>query len=131
MAFSRTPLLARGPVDLHAVLGQLELLLRRSLRDNVTLEIRHHPQARWVDAEAVQLEASLLNLVLNAMHASPPGARITVTVVFTKDDVARYLPAGLDPRLQQLVAGVSARVARARRVWFWRGGGGGVDRAQN
>ena len=78
MAFSRTPLLARGPVDLHAVLGQLELLLRRSLRDNVTLEIRYHPQARWVDAEAVQLEASLLNLVLNAQDAIAQSGRIAI-----------------------------------------------------
>ena len=78
MAFSRTPLLARGPVDLQTVLGQLELLLRRSLRDNVTLEIRHHPQSRWVDAEAVQLEASLLNLVLNAQDAIAQSGRIAI-----------------------------------------------------
>ena len=78
MSFSRTPLLARGPVNLHTVLGQLELLLRRSLRDNVTLEINHHPQARWVDAEAVQLEASLLNLVLNAQDAIVQSGRIAI-----------------------------------------------------
>ncbi|OYY66691.1 MAG: hypothetical protein B7Y51_01150 [Burkholderiales bacterium 28-67-8] len=78
MAFSRTPLLARGPVDLRAVLDQLELLLRRSLRGDITLEISHHPQSRWVDAEAVQLEASLLNLVLNAQDAIAHSGRIAV-----------------------------------------------------
>ena len=78
MSFSRTPLLARGPVDLRAVLEQLGLLLRRSLRDNVALEISHHPQARWVDAEAVQLEASLLNLVLNAHDAIEHSGRIAI-----------------------------------------------------
>ncbi len=78
MSFSRTPLMARGPVNLHSVLVQLELLLRRSLRDNVALEISHHPQARWVDAEAVQLEASLLNLVLNAQDAIAQSGRIAI-----------------------------------------------------
>jgi PAS domain S-box-containing protein len=78
MSFSRTPLLARGPVNLHTVLEQLGLLLRRSLRDNITLEISHHPQARWVDAEAVQLEASLLNLVLNAQDAIGHAGRIAI-----------------------------------------------------
>ncbi len=78
MSFSRTPLLARGPVNLHTVLTQLQLLLHRSLRESVELEIHHHPSARWVDAEAVQLEASLLNLVLNAHDAIAQSGRITI-----------------------------------------------------
>ena len=67
--FSRTPMLARGTVDLRAVLAQLEALLRTALRGDIALEITQHPQARWVDAETVQLESALLNLVLNAQDA--------------------------------------------------------------
>jgi PAS domain S-box-containing protein len=79
LGFSRTPLLARGPVDLRRVLQQLELLLAQSLRDDVTLEIDQDPSARWVDAEAVQLEAALLNLVLNAQDATPRAGRIRIS----------------------------------------------------
>jgi CheY-like chemotaxis protein/anti-sigma regulatory factor (Ser/Thr protein kinase) len=62
-------LLARGPVDLHALLEELAVMLRRSLHDDITLELDLDPQARWVDAEAVQLESALLNLVINAQDA--------------------------------------------------------------
>ena len=69
LSFSQTPLLGRGPVDLHVLLQELALMLRRSLHDNITLEIDLDQQARWVDAEAVQLESALLNLVINAQDA--------------------------------------------------------------
>jgi signal transduction histidine kinase len=70
LGFSRTPMLARGPVDLGLVIKQLEQLLSRTLRDDVELEIVRPLPARWVDAEAVQLEAALLNLVLNAQDGT-------------------------------------------------------------
>jgi PAS domain S-box-containing protein len=81
LGFSRTPLLARGPVDLRSVLQQLELLLAQSLRDDITLEIDQDPAARWVDAEAVQLEAALLNLVLNAQDAIARTGRIRLSAL--------------------------------------------------
>ncbi len=79
LGFSRTPILARGSVDLLHVLQQLELLLSRSLRDNIELRIDVHPDARWVDAEAAQLEAGLLNLVLNAQDAIDGDGRIGIS----------------------------------------------------
>ena len=78
LAFSRTPLLARGRVDLRGVLSQLELLLESSLRDDIELHVDLPPDARWVDAEAVQLESALLNLVLNAQDAMSHGGRIEI-----------------------------------------------------
>ena len=79
--FSRTPLLARGTVDLRAVLAQLQALLRTALRGDIALEISQHPQARWVDAETVQLESALLNLVLNAQDAINGAGRIRITTL--------------------------------------------------
>ena len=79
--FSRTPLLARGKVDLRAVLAQLQALLRTALRGDIALEIDQHPQARWVDAETVQLESALLNLVLNAQDAIKGAGRIRITTL--------------------------------------------------
>jgi len=79
MGFSRTPMLARGRVDLRHVLQQLELLLARSLRDNISLSIDIHPDARWVDAETAQLEGALLNLVFNAQDAIANAGCIGIT----------------------------------------------------
>jgi PAS domain S-box-containing protein len=79
MGFSRTPMLARGRVDLIEVLQQLELLLARSLRDNISLHIDIHADARWVDAEAAQLEGALLNLVFNAQDAIADAGCIGIT----------------------------------------------------
>lgn len=80
LGFSRTPMLARGPVDLGQVIKQLEQLLSRTLRDDIELEIVRPLPARWVDAEAVQLESALLNLVLNAQDAMDKGGRIRLSV---------------------------------------------------
>jgi len=79
LGFTRTPLLARGPLDLRPVLRQLELMLRSSLRENISLAIDLHPAARWIDAEPVQLEAALLNLVLNAQDAIAQDGAIRIT----------------------------------------------------
>ena len=78
LGFTRTPLLARGPLDLQPVVQQLELMLRSSLRENISLAIDLHPTARWIDAEPVQLEAALLNLVLNAQDAIAQAGAIRI-----------------------------------------------------
>ncbi len=78
LGFTRTPLLARGPMDLRPLLNQLELMLRQSLRDNISLKVDLNPSARWIDAEPVQLEAALLNLVLNAQDAIAADGEIRI-----------------------------------------------------
>jgi len=78
LGFSRTPLLARGRVDLDGVMQQLGLLLRQVLRDDVRLDVQLTPGARWLDAEAAQVEAALLNLILNAQDAMPQGGALSV-----------------------------------------------------
>jgi CheY-like chemotaxis protein/two-component sensor histidine kinase len=79
LGFSRTPLLTRGTVDLSAVLKQLQLLLATSLREDIVLAVDEDPGSRWIDADAVQLEGALLNLVLNAQGAIVKTGRIRVS----------------------------------------------------
>ncbi len=86
MSLTRTPLLNRSPVDLHAVVLQMRQLLSRSLRESIHLEINMAPDARWVDAESVQLESALLNLVINAQDAMPQGGTITISSSALVDD---------------------------------------------
>jgi PAS domain S-box-containing protein len=91
LSFSRTPLLNRGPVDLHELLEELVLMLRHSLRDNITLEVDLDPRARWVDAEAVQLESALLNLVINAQDAISGSGHVVLSTRHLEQDGRRMV----------------------------------------
>jgi two-component system, cell cycle sensor histidine kinase and response regulator CckA len=76
MGLSRTPMLARGAVDLRAVVDQLLQLLMRILPESIDVRVDIPDVARWVDAETVQMESALLNLVINARDAMPHGGTI-------------------------------------------------------
>ncbi len=76
MSLSRTPLLARGTVDLRAVVDQLLQLLMRILPESIDVRVDIPDVARWVEAETVQMESALLNLVINARDAMPQGGTI-------------------------------------------------------
>lgn len=91
LSFSRTPLLNRGPVDLHELLEEMVLMLRRSLRDNITLEVDLDEKARWVDAEAVQLESALLNLVINAQDAISGSGQVVLSTRHLEQDGRRMV----------------------------------------
>jgi PAS domain S-box-containing protein len=79
MTLTRTPSLQRGSVDLRGVVRQLLQLTRRNLRENITLSVDLAEGATWVDAEPVQTESALLNLVLNAQDAMPLGGLIRLS----------------------------------------------------
>lgn len=91
LSFSSTPLLNRGPVDLHELLNELVLMLRRSLRDNITLEVALDEQARWVDADAVQLESALLNMVINAQDAIQGAGQVVLSTRHLEQDGRRMV----------------------------------------
>jgi PAS domain S-box-containing protein len=78
MALTRLPSLQRGPVDLGLIVRQLLQLTRRNLRENVQLTVDLAEDAHWIDAEPVQTESALLNLILNAQDAMPEGGIIRV-----------------------------------------------------
>lgn len=91
LSFSSTPLLNRGPVDLHELLKELVLMLRHSLHDNITLEVDLDEQARWVDADAVQLESALLNLVINAQDAIRGSGQVVLSTRHLVQDGRRMV----------------------------------------
>jgi PAS domain S-box-containing protein len=91
LSFSRTPLLNRGPVDLHELLEEMVLMLRHSLHDNIKLEVDLDPRARWVDAEAVQLESALLNLVINAQDAISGSGQVVLSTRHLEQDGRRMV----------------------------------------
>ena len=80
LAFSRRQPLRSLPVDLNAQLRGMEDMLHRSLGELVQLEIVHHPDIWCVEVDPSQLEASVLNLAVNARDAMPEGGRLVIEV---------------------------------------------------
>ncbi|WP_224242361.1 sensor histidine kinase [Hyalangium gracile] len=78
LAFAREQPLARAPVEAPALLSSAcELLAMEAEAKGVKVELEAAP-AR-LEADGSLLTAALVNLVKNAVQASPPGAHVQVT----------------------------------------------------
>ena len=96
LAFSRHREVKLEVVSAAAVVTSLEPLLRRVVNEAVSLTIEAPAEVGHVRLDAAQLEAALLNLVVNAADATPAGGAISVRVErlsLGEDEVAQ-LPAG-------------------------------------
>jgi len=80
LAFSRRQPLAPKLVDLQPVMAETAKLLRHSLGQGITLDLKV-AQATWpILIDISQLESTLLNLAVNARDAMPAGGRLTIEV---------------------------------------------------
>ena len=78
LAFSRRQPLAPKPIDVNQVMIQVAGLLARSLGENIRLETSRAPNLWITDVDPVELEASIINLAINARDAMPTGGRLTI-----------------------------------------------------
>jgi PAS domain S-box-containing protein len=78
LAFGGRQALAMAPVDLREAVRAFGKLLRRTIRDDVGLEIVFPDELDPVIADVSALEQVLLNLVLNAQEAMPTGGQIVI-----------------------------------------------------
>ena len=78
LAFSRRQSLDARPLNVNALVGSLEELLRRSISENILLQIVTTKDVPWAEADANQLENAILNLAINARDAMPDGGQLTV-----------------------------------------------------
>ncbi len=78
LSFSRKQVLAPKVVDPGRLLQELDGLLRRTLPENIDLEIIRSGGLWKAELDAGQLEAALLNLALNARDAMPGGGCLTL-----------------------------------------------------
>jgi two-component system, cell cycle sensor histidine kinase and response regulator CckA len=74
--FSRQSLLARQPLDLVPFLQDLTELFRRTLPENVSVELNYDPADYLIYADPSRMQQVVMNLAVNARDAMPQGGRL-------------------------------------------------------
>ena len=86
LAFTRTQSVDPVALDINDILSGVRRLLRRSIREDITLVEALEPEPAWLRADQGQLEQVILNLALNARDAiDGPGTIRLVTQNVTVD----------------------------------------------
>lgn len=80
LAFSRQQALQPRVIDLAQLVQSMEGLLRRTIPENVSIEVVRGGGLWKVEVDAAQLESALLNLALNARDAMPNGGCLTIEI---------------------------------------------------
>ncbi len=80
LAFSRKAILTPRVLDLHAVVTDMEDMLRRLIGEDVELVTNTVPGLGVVKADPGHVEQIILNLIVNARDAMPHGGKLTIEV---------------------------------------------------
>ena len=78
LAFGRKQPLRPEVIDLNGVISEMDLLLRRTVREDIIFEVKLADTLDAVRADPSQVEQIIMNLVLNARDAMPDGGRLTL-----------------------------------------------------
>ena len=106
LAFSRRQFIAAKVLDLNALVGNMDGMLRRLIgEDIVELSLELDASAGSIKADPGQVEQVIMNLVVNARDAMPKGGRLTIeTRNVTIGEEARLDAVGVAPGLYVLLA---------------------------
>lgn len=107
LRFARPPPLKREPTAVRALLSDLATFISPECsKKGVELALERERGPATIDADAFQLKHALLNLVLNALQATPPGGRITLEtdgaddrLVIRVRDTGEGVPPGREERI--------------------------------
>ena len=88
LAFARRQPLDPKPVNVNALITGLSQMIPRTLGETVSVETVLAAGLWQVEADANELEASVLNLAVNARDAMPDGGRLTIETSNTHIDEA-------------------------------------------
>ena len=83
LAFSRRQPLKPAPTDVNILVRGMAELLHHSLGEQIELESVLSSRLWIVDVDQNQLEASILNLAVNARDAMPEGGKLTIETANT------------------------------------------------
>jgi signal transduction histidine kinase len=144
LSFSQQQQQKATEFDVDALVRRLDTMLRSTLAENVTMELRLAGKLPAVDADSHQLESALLNLVINARDAMPDGGVLRIETREARVDhtPADDLPIDLPPGRYVCIAvadtgvGMTPEVQRAAFDAFFttksagRSGGLGLSQVQ-
>jgi signal transduction histidine kinase/ActR/RegA family two-component response regulator len=78
LAFSRKQELQYKPLDLNQVIFSFEKLLKRTIRENIDIQIKKSLKTPLVIADPGQIEQVIMNLSVNAQDAMTDGGVLTI-----------------------------------------------------
>ena len=78
LAFSRRQVLLPQVLDLNAVVGNVEKMLRRLIGEDIELATVLDPELGRVKADPGQIEQVIMNLAVNSRDAMPQGGKLTI-----------------------------------------------------
>ncbi len=78
LAFSRKQMLDMRRVDVNKVIKDFDSLLRRTIGEDIQMDLVLTRDPVWVKADISQLEQILMNLAVNARDAMPDGGVLTI-----------------------------------------------------
>ena len=81
LTFSRKQMIELKIIDLGDVIRHLQGILRRTIRENIHIDVDIAPTVSAVRADAGQIEQVLLNLAINAQDAMPAGGTLSIEAV--------------------------------------------------
>jgi signal transduction histidine kinase len=98
LAFSRKQTLEYKPVDMNEAVDGFHKLLRRTIRENIEIEVRPTTGIPAIMADIGQIEQVILNLSVNAQDAMPDGGRLVIeTAAMELDRQTAGELGGLEP----------------------------------
>jgi PAS domain S-box-containing protein len=78
LSFSRRQVLQIQPLNAVDAIHTSEKMLRRAIREDVSICVTATDTSLWINADSAQLEHILLNLVVNARDAMPEGGGVRI-----------------------------------------------------
>jgi GAF domain-containing protein len=139
LAFSRQQPLEPQPLNINKMVAGMRELLDRTLGETISIETVLSAGLWQVEADAAQLESSLLNLSVNARDAMPEGGKLTIETANAIVDERYARESALKPGQFVLIAvsdtgsGMGAgRCGHGLRPFFhyqrgWQGNGLGTE----
>ncbi len=80
MAFSRKQVLDVQTADLVQTIQDFEKILRATLREDITVELRLPATPKYIKADVSQISQILMNLAVNAQDAMPQGGKLAIEI---------------------------------------------------
>ncbi len=88
LAFSRKQVLSFQPLDLNDVVNRFEKLIRRTIRENITIRVVSKVSLPPIEGDRGRLEQVLMNLAVNAQDAMPDGGELIIETGVAQLDTA-------------------------------------------